>query len=91
MDTRAKSCAIQVWRVRWLDGNAKSDPLVERVRPILPPYPLGNQRSREPKSEKDSCLPSSNTAVTFECFKAIQMPIEARRPKMLNKLKRNDI
>jgi hypothetical protein len=37
LGTLAKSCAIQVWRFRWLEVKGKSDPLVERVRPILLP------------------------------------------------------
>jgi hypothetical protein len=38
----AKSCAVQVWRIRSVDGKGKSDPLVERVRPI---WLLHNARS----------------------------------------------
>jgi hypothetical protein len=87
----AKSCAIQVWRFRWLDEKGKSDPLAERVRPILLPYPRVNQNERRAKIGKDSSQSSSSAAGVFGFFKAIQVPIDPQRPKMLNKLKRNDI
>jgi hypothetical protein len=50
LGTLAKSCAIQVWRFQWLEVKGKSDPLVERVRPI-PPYPLVNQKSKRTESQ----------------------------------------
>jgi hypothetical protein len=69
----------------------KSDPLVERVRPILLSNLLVDQKEQRAKIGKDSRPSSGNTAVTFESIKAIQVPIRTPCASMLNRLKRNDI
>jgi hypothetical protein len=69
----------------------KSDPLVERVRPILLSNLLVDQKKQRAKIGKDSRPSSGNTAVTFEGIKAIQVPIRNLCASMLNRLKRNDI
>jgi hypothetical protein len=91
LETLAKSFTIQVWRFRRLDGKGKSDPLVERVRPIPLPNPPVDQSEERAKIGKDSRPSSSNSAGIFEHTKAIQVPIRTASANMLNKLKTNDI